>query len=156
MDDDFEAERGWTVWNDPSLTTGAWERAIPVNPYPASDFDGSGRCYVTDNRLGNYDVDWGPTVLTSPVFDLSMATVVTFEYAAYVSCNFLTPPRVDYLYVEVSNDGGATWAEVDEVFPTDEWEYASVKLTDYIAPTAEVMVRFSIADIPNDSLPRRR
>jgi hypothetical protein len=151
MDDDFEAERGWTVWNDPSLTTGAWERAVPANPYPASDFDGSGRCYVTDNRLGNYDVDWGPTILTSPMFDLSMATVVTFEYAAHVSCNFLAPPRVDYLYVEVSNDGGATWTEVDEVFPTEQWEYASVKLTDYIAPTAEVMVRFSIADIPNDS-----
>ncbi|UCF34372.1 MAG: hypothetical protein JSV78_03530, partial [Phycisphaerales bacterium] len=49
FDDDFETDQGWTVENDPSLITGAWERTIPSTDgsydEPTSDSDGSGRCY---------------------------------------------------------------------------------------------------------------
>ena len=80
LDDNFQNDLGWTVWNDPTLTTGAWQRAVPLSSgtvgAPFEDYDGSGRCFVTDNRSTSasdyFDVDFGPTILTSPVVDASV------------------------------------------------------------------------------------
>ena len=73
--DDFEADSGWTATNL-GASTGDWQRGVPVDdpgwPYdPASDFDGSGQCYVTENGTGNSDVDGGVTSLTSPPIDFA-------------------------------------------------------------------------------------
>src|SRR5262249_22774483 len=73
--DNFETDRGWTVTNL-GATSGNWERGVPVNDPswdydPVSDYDGSGRCYLTQNAPGNTDVDGGATQLTSPLLDLS-------------------------------------------------------------------------------------
>jgi hypothetical protein len=156
LSEDFEQDNGWTVWNDPSLVTGAWERCVPVassaTAVPGGDFDGSGHCFVTDNRAGNYDVDGGPTVLTSPVIDLGEWPEPYVRYAAWMYCDDTLPPAQDFLDLELSSDGGATWVLAQHVGGTGNWFLHDLRVRDYVAPSAQFKMRFSVADQPNNSL----
>ena len=111
--DDFQSNRGWSV--DASVGDGAWDRGVPVNGGrgdPATDYDGSGACYLTDNSAangGNSDVDNGDTVLTSPVLDLSGDARV--EYAYWLNDIPGGPLDNDALTVEISFNGGSSWTE---------------------------------------------
>jgi murein tripeptide amidase MpaA len=162
--DDMEIDRGWTVQNDPSLTEGWWERVVPVPSHDlngelaAPDQDASslpgGMCWVTENgqpgaAAGLSDVDGGPTMLISPVFDLSgaqqmMATYARWCYSAY--------GMTDELLTQVSNDGGLTWVQVDHTGTTHGWQMARFLLPPGMTPTSAMQIRFSIADNPDDSL----
>jgi subtilisin family serine protease len=154
LDDNFESDLGWTVWNDASLTSGAWERAVPASPAslgaPPADFDGSGQCYLTDN-IPNYDVDGGPTILTSPALDARNGGELILSYARWFFCDDVLPPAQDYFDVEVSNDDGATWTLVQRYTSQEAWVQESLRLSDYVAPTAHTRVRFSTMDRPNNS-----
>ena len=153
LDDNFESDLGWTVYSAPGMTSGAWQRAIPLGAAdgsPPEDFDGSGRCYVTDNRA-SFDVDGGPTYLTSPVLDLSGADDPVLRFAAWFTCDDLIPPAQDFLDVHVSSDGGATWIQVAHIASFDDWVQHEVYLADYIPLTAGFQVRFTAIDSPNNS-----
>jgi len=108
--DDFEVDRGWTVENL-GATAGDWERAVPINDpnwtwAPAMDSDGSGRCLLTDNAVGESDVDGGGTRITSPAIDISGERyAVRFDY--YLSLS--TPNSTDYLLVEYDYDDVGNW-----------------------------------------------
>jgi hypothetical protein len=152
FEDDFETDKGWTVWNDPSLTDGAWERAVPRVPYcfgePDGDYDGSGRAYVTDNRWCA-DLDWGPTRLISPVFDLSGAQDPIMEFAAWWANDNQDGDPYD---IELSNDGGATWVLVETIANVPPgWMPKSYYMNDYIALTSQMQLRISVQDVPNNS-----
>ncbi len=148
--DNFETNTGWTVTNQ-GLTSGAWTRAIPIAPgraqEPDGDFDGSGRCFVTGNTP-NEDVDGGPTILTSPVIDLSGQVDATISYARWRASNATDDP----FRVEVSNNGGVNWTAVEVVTSESLWVERSFSVSDFVTPTAQVRVRFSIADSPNNSV----
>ncbi|MBU0637999.1 MAG: hypothetical protein KKB50_03980, partial [Planctomycetes bacterium] len=58
----------------------------------------------------------------------------------------------DRMEVEISNDNGANWEPVESVAHTSGWVYVTLNVTDYITPTAQVRMRFSVADSPNDSV----
>jgi hypothetical protein len=160
LDDDFQSDLGWTVVNDPSLTTGAWQRAIPLSTgtvgAPVIDFDRSGRCYVTDNRAVSgaqqYDVDFGPTHLISPVLDLSGTDDPVIQFAEWLYCDDEMPPATDYLDVYLSADDGASWVQTHHIGWHPEWVVRNIHVADYIPLTATVRVRFSVQDIPNNSL----
>ncbi|MEZ6243969.1 MAG: GC-type dockerin domain-anchored protein [Phycisphaerales bacterium] len=151
-DFNFETAPGWTVVNDPSLTAGAWQIGIPLNNGrgdPPADFDGSGRCYLTSNAFGDSDVDGGPTRLISPPFDLSGATDPVLSFAAWFSNS---ANDADRLEIELSPDGGA-WTSVESIANQgDLWFERSYRIADYIALSAGVRVRFSVADVPNNSV----
>ncbi len=161
--DDMEIDRGWTVDNDPSLTSGAWVRADPVSTFnlnndmanPEDDFSVVGvNCFATQNgavggAAGLSDVDDGPTRLVSPVIDLSGAASGLFTYARWCYSANGSP---DLLVTEVSNDNGETWTRVDQTPTTHGWKVASFVLPATVPPTSTMRVRFSIADSPNDSL----
>ncbi|MCG3129404.1 MAG: hypothetical protein FLDDKLPJ_00131 [Phycisphaerae bacterium] len=149
--DNFQTNQGWTVQNE-NLTDGPWTRGVPVNGGrgdPPADFDGSGSCYVTDNVSGNSDVDGGPTRLLSPTLDLSAPGEYVLSYARW----FTNDDRdIDRLTVELSNNNGSTWTTVESVGHFDGWVQRTVNVADYVAPTAQVRVRFSATDNPNDSV----
>jgi hypothetical protein len=153
--DDFEAEQGWTVWNSPGLASGAWERAIPVGVgqagAPVADYDGSGLCFVTGNGAAD-DVDGGPTQLMSPVVDVTGWNEVYVRYARWVYCDDLMPPAQDFLDVEFSADGGATWTAVEHVSALGNWVQRDTRVADYVPLTSQFRVRFSINDTPNNSV----
>ena len=153
---------GWTITNDPLLTTGGWELADPIGTrilgMDAAPDTTSGTslpnvlAWVTQNgtELGvadDADVDDGSTVLTSPVFDLS-AGGGTISYSRW----FFTTDN-DLLTVEVTNDGN-NWVTVEAVGGQDEnrWTTASFRVADFVSPSATVQVRFHVADDPDDSI----
>ncbi|MEW5882946.1 MAG: choice-of-anchor B family protein [Armatimonadota bacterium] len=151
FDDNFEADQGWTVTNQ-NLQDGAWERAVPTGSGgqrgdPPSDYDGSGRCYVTGNAQ-DQDVDGGPTILTSPRIDMSAGHVYYLTYARW----FTNDDGDDQMIVEISNDNGATWTQIDSTLNSSGWIPVRFRVSDFVQPTANMRVRYSVADQPNNSV----
>ncbi len=152
--DDFETSQGWTVENV-SLTAGAWERAVPngggARGDPAADNDpsGAGYCFVTQNGAGDTDVDGGPTRMISPTFNLSSSGSYVISYARWFTNDDNDADRLD---VHVSNNNGSTWVLVESVANSNGWIARSFNLNDYVAPSAQVKIRFSATDNPNNSV----
>ncbi len=154
LEDDFETELGWTVYSAPGMSSGMWARAVPAgwsdDGSPPADFDGSGTCFLTDNRHG-FDVDGGPTELTSPLLDLSAAGDPVLRFAEWFYCDDADTSAADYLDVHVSSDGGATWVQVAHLASHDGWVAHELHLAEYMPLTATAVVRFSTVDSPNNS-----
>lgn len=139
---------GWAVSNT-ALATGPWERGVPTDSRgPATDFDGSGQCWVTGNA-NNVDVDGGPTELITETIDLSTATDPTVSYAIWFdSFNGTT----DTLEISASNDGGSTWTTVEVVSSTSDWEQRTLNVKSLFPAPAQFAMRYSVADQPNNSV----
>ena len=156
LDEIEEDVSGWTVENDPSLVTGAWEQADPnatiVDGMLASPEDDATpspgvMAFVTENGLpggtgGANDVDGGPTRLISPPIDLT-GTDAMITYKRWF---FTATGLADSLITEVSNDG-SVWVFVHSTSSTGSaWQQASFQVSDYVTPNATVQVRFSTED----------
>jgi hypothetical protein len=154
--DPFESDLGWSVASDASVTGGAWDRGVPVDcdrGDPPADADGSGQCYLTQNGADddcNSDVDGGATVLTSPSFDAGdPGTYVSYQ--RWLSNDHGNNPWQDVLVVEISGDGGTTWAEIETVGPDGDeasggWNATRVRVGDFVEAGATTHVRFVVAD----------
>lgn len=157
INDNGETDLGWTSVNL-GATTGDWTRGTPVNDPdwdydPASDGDGSGKCFLTANALGNTDVDGGAVQLVSPILDFSIGGI-TFEYDYFLR---LTSEGEDFLTLELSSDGGP-WIELARhgtdnglawthvVITQDDLDAAGVTLTD------NVQLRFTANDSDPQSI----
>lgn len=149
MQDNFETDNGWQVDNS-SLTGGRWERAVPNRggnrADPVSDYDGSGMCFVTGAGVDD-DVEGGPGRLISPIFDLEGRDAF-IRYARWFDCH---DGDMDNLTVEISS-GGAHWVLVEKVGSDHEWYSRQIRVSDYVAPTSTVQIRFTVSDIDSDSV----
>jgi choice-of-anchor B domain-containing protein len=162
LEDDFETDQGWTVQDLGGLTTGTWERGIPAGGGdrgdPADDADGSGQCYVTGIADGDNDIDDGTTTLTSPVMDASDPNSVLTYYRWYSNTTGADPEN-DAFVVEVTDDDGSTWENLETVGPSGPevgggWFLKEFRVADIpnISNTSQFRVRFSASDLNSPSV----
>ncbi len=157
MADDFESPTGWTAQNL-GASSGYWQCGVPVDDPgwdydPATDGDGSGQCYLTENQTGNTDVDDGAVRLISPVFDMADGGSIAYEYYLYLT----NSNGADMLLVEMSNDGGVSnWIEIvrHDANGGLYWHHHEITEDDLIALgitfTSTMQLRFTA----NDSEPQ--
>ncbi len=160
FEDACETDPGWSV--DNNCTDGQWNRGTPVGGGdrgdPATDGDGSGQCWLTDNVDGNSDVDGGTTTLISPILDGS-ATSAILEYTRWFSNDSGAAPNEDVFTIRISDDGGSTWSVLEVVGPTGPessggWYLAQFDLGSIaeIDQTDQIRVSFEAADTGNGSV----
>jgi len=165
--DDFVLDFGWQVSGDAS--TGIWERGEPngtlygelaSNPgEDATQDDLSNLCYVTGNGGGSYaedDIDGGNTILTSPVFDLSNATLPILNYSRWFfnDGGQGTPPN-DMLTIYLSNGMDSITLETvnKQSEGNSSWQAQMFNLTEVdIDLTATMTLIAETADIPEGHL----
>ena len=163
--DSFDSNMGWSVTG--SAIEGRWQRAIPNNgdrgdPGADAEASGSGFCFVTDNNNianDNSDVDDGDTILTSPVMSAAGGANETafLSYFRWYSNNFGASPNADTFVVEISNDGGSTWSNLETVGPAGAgtsggWIFVEHQIESTIVPTDNMRVRFTAADLGDGSV----
>ncbi|HUR27044.1 MAG TPA: hypothetical protein VM509_02565 [Planctomycetota bacterium] len=166
LSDNFQTDLGWTT-SSSNAATGLWQRGVPVNDAgyandPASDGDGSGQCYLTQNTLGNSDVDAttgftnGTVTLTSPTMDMS-SNSVTLSYKYFL--NLTAATGVDRLLVEGNNNGGAgAWVQIALHTTNNGLNWTTVNLTraqmmaSGFTPSATSKIRFTANDANTQSI----
>lgn len=159
FNDACEGEAGWTL-SDPAdnATSGRWLRGDPVGSTSQADFDhtpGAGaNCYYTGN--GALDVDGGRTTLISPAFNLTGVLAPKISYWRWYSNSQAPAANTDTLVVEISNDNGATWTNVETVGPSGPetrggWILHEFSVSAIVTPSAQMKLRFIASDLATDS-----
>ena len=164
---DLEAAQGFTVGAvGDNATSGLWVRVDPVGTAAQPENDHTvapgTSCFVTGQgtvggALGDNDVDGGKTTLVSPVLDLSHAAVPWVGYWRWYSNNAGAAPGADTFVVDVSNNGGTSWINVETVGPTGPgttggWFFHIFRVSDFVTPTASVKLRFVASDLGSGSI----
>ncbi|MGB1205093.1 MAG: choice-of-anchor B family protein [Chitinophagales bacterium] len=157
--DDFVFDFGWTV--NSNATAGIWERAVPygtffnseiINADTDSSNDLGEQCFVTGNAFsdsaGTDDVDAAETTLTSPIFDLSSYNDPQLSYERWFLNTSGNGAPDDELTIELSN--GITTVLIESVVDGDafesQWYENTIRVSDYITPTANMQMTIETAD----------
>lgn len=157
--DDFIMDFGWTATS--SATTGAWERGAPIGTLNGTDQSNAGAdvtndfgsdAYVTGNgggTAGADDVDGGPVVLTSPVFDLTTYNLPYLSYYRWWYNDGGSAAFDDSLVISVTN--GSTSVVIDRIGPGtnsgNSWTYRNYNLNTLIAKSANMRFVVTTADL---------
>ena len=167
FEDDFETDKGWSIGAaGDNATTGLWTRVDPNGTWwgnlpvqPEDDHSSAGSaCFVTGQGTaggaqGAADIDGGKTTLTSPTIDLAGKTSAALSYWRWYASETGSAPNDDDFVVDVSNDGGATWANLETLTCSDRiWRRLEFYLEDYVTLTGQMKVRFVAQDISPGSI----
>ena len=167
FEDEFETNLGWSVGAPgDTATAGSWVRADPVGtaaqPETDTTEDPGALCWVTGNGpvgggLGVNDEDGGATTLLSPTIDMSGFRDPVVAYDRWNSNTTGASPAQDIFVIDISNDNGATWTNLETVGPggariVGGWIPVSFRVADTIAPTAQMRFRFIASDTGGGSI----
>ena len=165
LDDAVESSAGWVVGAPgDTATTGIWNLQDPeqTDAQPGDDHSPSGtQCWVTDGRagtsVGTYDVDNGATTLTSPTYDLTTGDDPYISYWRWYSNVAGASPNADVFIVQISNNNGGSFVEVEQVGPSGPeagggWFQHRFRVADFVTPTAQIRLRFIAADDGDGSI----
>jgi hypothetical protein len=165
-EDTLETGAGWqTGAAGDTATMGQWTRVNPIgtDAQPEDDHTWSGVfCFVTGQGVpggpaGDSDVDGGITTLRSPVFDASGSGDPHLVYWRWFS-NFQKLVAVDDPFVvDLSNDGGASWVNLETIPPGSAealggWIRHEARIADFLAPTSTMRLRFVAQDLGRGSI----
>jgi hypothetical protein len=112
-------------------------------------------CFVTGqgNPGGNpgaADIDGGDTTLATPPIDVSNSADSEIGYWRWFSNDTGSSPGQDIMTIDISDDGGLNWSNVEVVGPANEasggWIFHSFRVADIVTPTANVRLRFVAGD----------
>ena len=165
--DEMEFQTAWSVGTgtENNASTGNWDLGDPdgttstggVGVQPEDDYTPLGTdCWVTGyvggGSGGANDVDNGTTTLYSPRFDLTGASDVSISYWRFYT-NDRGTNTDDSWVVQLSNDDGASWVDVENAASLPyAWEQVVVNLADHYATPGIVQLRFIAADTGSGSL----
>ena len=154
--DDFVFDFGWITTS--SAQSGQWVREIPVAsesgsaPGVDAPWDCGHKAYVTGNGSINQNADQvtnGVVQLISTSFDLTDFTDPHLNYWTwYYNFHGPNPPPNDTLFIRLSN--GIETVTIEQKFfpesPQSEWVFSSIRVLDFITPTANMQLRVQISD----------
>ena len=158
VNETFESgTHGWALGDINSATTGQWQLGDPVGtgaqPEDDATPDPGVNCWVTGLAGGGVDdndVDDGATSLVSPVFNLAGVNGAIVKYKRWYSDDHGSNPDADAFLVQVSNDGGQSWNEMDSTTVSNNlWEQRTVSLAPILPPTASMRFQFIAQDQPD-------
>jgi hypothetical protein len=144
-----------------TATSGQWVRVDPIGTaaQPEHDRTPNGTdCWITGQGspggpLGEADVDNGITTLVSPIFDATGWDEVFITYWRWYSNNTGASPNADSMPVEISNNGGSTWVQLELVTENaNAWVFKSFRIADFVAPTSQMRVRWIARDLGPGSI----
>ncbi len=162
FEDDMETNTGWTVGSGTdTATTGVWNRMNPESTaaQPEDDHTPTGTdCWVTDGlagtSLGNRDIDGGATTLTSPMLDAIIAgDEAEIVYYRWYSNDQGGAANEDSMLVEISNDNGNSWVELETVTENaNDWVEKRFRIADIFVATDQMRIRFIASDLFSGSI----
>lgn len=166
VSENMEAGNTWTVGAaGDNATTGVWVRVNPIGTaaQPEDDHSAVGTlCWVTGNGtagggLGDADVDNGTTTLVTSAYNLTTVDDPRIGYWRWYSNNAGASPNSDTFLVQISNNNGTSWSNVETVGPSGPetsggWYYHEFRVADIVTPTATVKLRFQASDLGSGSI----
>lgn len=140
---------GWTAEQTGTLSSGAWQHGAPIGGGlkwdPATDADGDGQCWLTDNRAGSSDVSDGAVSLITPDIDFLIGIDPRLELSLWLACDDAGGIGEDTLLVEASTDSGNSWTLLAEERSTFRWASRVYDLSP-LTPDETVRFRFTVSD----------
>lgn len=164
--DSAEVNTGWTIGAaGDAATAGIWELAVPqaTAAQPGADHSVVGtKCWITGATagagVGTNDIDGGATTLTTPTFDATTPAgfqpgEAYVEYWRWYSNDQGGAPNADSMPVQISNNNGSTWTQLELVTDnSNAWVNKRFKVSDFVAPTASMKLRFIARDLATGSI----
>jgi hypothetical protein len=158
VSESFESgTHGWTLGDINSATAGQWQLGNPVGTGAQPEDDVTPNpgvsCWATGLAGGapdDNDVDDGATSLVSPVFNMAGVTGGVVKYYRWYSDDHGSNPDADTFLVQVSNDGGQSWNDMDSTTVSNNlWEQRTVLLQPILPATANMRFQFIAQDQPD-------
>lgn len=161
--DNFEGNLGWTAGAPgDTATSGTWVRVDPngTSAQPEDDASNPGTvCWITGQGspgagVGSADVDGGTTTLVSPAINASGPGITYLRYSRWYSNNMGSNANTDSMPVEVSNDNGATWTQLEIVAENaNAWVQRTFAINPiFPSPSAQFRVRLQARDLGGGSI----